>query len=77
MGAIQHLSEIMQVLDEQKREELIDLFLALQKDQKKWRVRESIACQLSTLASIYDIGIVFSYIVPIAFKLCADQSKVE
>lgn len=39
LGAIQHLSEIIQILDEQKREELIDLFLILQKDQKKWRVR--------------------------------------
>lgn len=72
LGAIQHLSEIIQILDEQKREELIDIFLALQKDQKKWRIREAIAQQLTTLSSIYSINTVFVYIVPIAFKFCTD-----
>lgn len=72
LGAIQHLSEIIRILDEQKREELIDLFLILQKDQKKWRIRESIAQQLTTLSEIYPIEIVFTYIVPIAFKFCTD-----
>jgi serine/threonine-protein phosphatase 4 regulatory subunit 1 len=76
LGAIQHLSEIIQILDEQKREELIDLFLILQKDQKKWRIRESISHQLTTLSSIYPIDIVFTYIVPIAFKFCTDTVSI-
>ncbi len=66
----------MKILDEHKRIELIDIFLFLQKDQKKWRVRESIAQQLTTLSTIYDLGTVFTYIIPMAFKLCTDSVSI-
>lgn len=48
----------------------------LQKDQKKWRIRESIALQLTTLSRIYPIEMVFTYIVPMAFKFCNDTVSI-
>lgn len=45
----------------------------LQKDPKKWRVRHSIAHQLTSLSKIYDTEIVFKYIFPISLKLCNDN----
>jgi serine/threonine-protein phosphatase 4 regulatory subunit 1 len=44
----------------------------LQRDPRKWRIRQSIASQLGQLAHIYSSDVVFQYIVPIAFKLCSD-----
>lgn len=52
------------------------MFLTLQKDPKKWRIRESIAQQLTKLSEIYSIDIVFTYIVPIAFKFCTDTVSI-
>ena len=43
----------MRLFDTVTRENLIDVFLVLQKDPKKWRVRYSIAHQLKDLAMIY------------------------
>ena len=51
---------------------MIDVFLVLQKDPKKWRIRHSIAHQLAKLSKIYDPEINFKYIIPIALKLCND-----
>lgn len=42
-GAISHLAEFMKIFDSQKRENFLDVFLILQKDPKKWRIRELIA----------------------------------
>lgn len=46
LGVIKHMSAIMRVLSETKRESLIGVFEEFQKDQKKWRIRESIGKQL-------------------------------
>ena len=37
--AIRHLSDILRVIDQERREQLVDIFMVLQKDQKKWRIR--------------------------------------
>lgn len=42
-GAIENLANFIQVFDTEKRENLLDVFLILQKDPKKWRIRELIA----------------------------------
>jgi len=42
-GAIQNLALFLKVFNPEKRENMIDIFLELQKDQKKWRIRELIA----------------------------------
>ncbi len=49
------------------------MFLVLQKDPKKWRVRYSIAHQLHDLSKIYETETVFKYIFPISLKLCNDN----
>lgn len=51
---------------------MIDVFLVLQKDPKKWRVRHSISQQLKELSAIYDPETIFKYILPISLKLCND-----
>lgn len=47
--------------------------MLLQNDHKKWRIRECIAEQISILSEIYSHQTVFSYIIPMAFKLCSDD----
>lgn len=49
------------------------MFLVLQKDPKKWRIRYQIANQLNTLSKIYETETVFKYIFPISLKLCNDN----
>jgi serine/threonine-protein phosphatase 4 regulatory subunit 1 len=39
LTAISHLSEFVELFEKTTRENLIDVFLVLQKDPKKWRVR--------------------------------------
>lgn len=71
-GAIQNLALFLKVFKPEKRENMIDIFLELQKDQKKWRIRELIARQIDKLTMIFSQEITFRYIAPISFKLCND-----
>jgi serine/threonine-protein phosphatase 4 regulatory subunit 1 len=73
LDAINHLSDFVKLFDTVTRENLIDVFLVLQKDPKKWRVRYSIAHQLHDLSKIYETETVFKYIFPISLKLCNDN----
>jgi serine/threonine-protein phosphatase 4 regulatory subunit 1 len=50
--------------------------MILQKDQKKWRIRECIAGQLTSLSEIYSLQTVFSYLIPITFKFCSDPVSI-
>lgn len=52
------------------------MFLQLQKDPKKWRIRELIARQIDRLAKIYSPETVFRIIAPISFKLCNDPVSI-
>ena len=70
--AIRNLARFVEQFEKQTRENLIDVFLVLQKDPKKWRVRHSISRQLKELSSIYDPETIFKYIFPISLKLCND-----
>jgi serine/threonine-protein phosphatase 4 regulatory subunit 1 len=72
LGVIKHMSSIMKVLSEQKRESLIGVFEEFQKDQKKWRIRESIGKQLGQILEIYKPQLIFEYVVPILLKFCSD-----
>ncbi len=54
LNAIDHLSDFVKLFDTTTRQNLIDVFLVLQKDPKKWRVRYSIAHQLQDLSTIYE-----------------------
>lgn len=62
----------MTVLSEEKRETLIGVFEEFQKDQKKWRIRESIGRQLGQILQIYKPQLIFEYVVPILLKFCSD-----
>ena len=73
LTAISHLSEFVELFEKSTRENLIDVFLVLQKDPKKWRIRLQIASQLNTLSKIYETETVFKYIFPISLKLCNDS----
>lgn len=72
LGVIKHMSSIMKVLSESKRESLIGVFEEFQKDQKKWRIRESIGRQLGEILEIYKPQLIFEYVVPILLKFCSD-----
>jgi serine/threonine-protein phosphatase 4 regulatory subunit 1 len=75
-GVIKNLALFMKVFNPEKRENMVDMFLELQKDQKKWRVRELIARQIDKLADIYSTETVFKIIAPISFKLCGDNVAI-
>lgn len=70
--AIKNLAKFVEQFEKQTRENLIDVFLVLQKDPKKWRVRYSISRQLKELSHIYEPETIFKYIFPISLKLCND-----
>lgn len=55
---------------------MIEIFLQLQKDQRKWRIRELIAVQLDKLATLFSKDIVYQIITPICFKLCTDTFAI-
>lgn len=71
--AIRNLSKFVAQFEAQTKENLIDVFLVLQKDPKKWRVRYLISNQLKYLSEIYDADTNFKYLFPISLKLCNDQ----
>lgn len=71
-GAIKHLTSFLEVFNSQKKEDLIDVFLNIQKEQHKWRIRSLIAKQIEKLVSNYSKETVFRIISPISFKLCND-----
>eukprot|EP01016_Furgasonia_blochmanni_P039261 TRINITY_DN4857_c0_g1_i7.p1 TRINITY_DN4857_c0_g1~~TRINITY_DN4857_c0_g1_i7.p1 ORF type:complete len:419 (-),score=52.76 TRINITY_DN4857_c0_g1_i7:93-1310(-) len=71
-GAIRNLASFLKVFDEERREHYVELFVQLQKDQKKWRIRELIAKQIKTLSEIFSKETTFRMIVPISIKLCND-----
>lgn len=73
-GAIKHLSEFLEIFTDDKRDNLVDIFLNLQKDHpNQWRVRELIADQIGNLAKVYRPETLFKIIAPISFKLCNDN----
>ena len=76
LGVIKHMSSIMKTLSENKRETLIGVFEEFQKDQKKWRIRESIGKQLGEILEIYKPQLIFEYVVPILLKFCSDSVSI-
>ncbi|CAD8099334.1 unnamed protein product [Paramecium sonneborni] len=72
-GAVENLALFFDAIEESKRTSLIDILLIIQKDQKKWRIRELIAKQISHLARVFDVETVFSIILPVSIKLCNDN----
>ncbi|CAD8098728.1 unnamed protein product [Paramecium sonneborni] len=72
-GAVENLGLFFDAIEESKRASLIDILLIIQKDQKKWRIRELIAKQISHLARVFDVETVFSIILPVSTKLCNDN----
>jgi len=53
LGSISHLTEFVEIFNSEIRENLIDVFLVLQRDPRKWRIRQSIASQIGRLSRIY------------------------
>ncbi|CAD8065192.1 unnamed protein product [Paramecium sonneborni] len=73
MGCVKNLSQFLKIFSDEKKEAFLEIFFFIQKDQKKWRIRESIANQLDEMALIFPADIIFKMIMPIAFKLCTDN----
>jgi serine/threonine-protein phosphatase 4 regulatory subunit 1 len=75
-GMIQNLWKFIRVFEQERRENLLDVFVLLQRDQKKWRIRELIARQITSLAKEFSADIVFRIILPISLKLCNDVVSI-
>ncbi|CAD8147535.1 unnamed protein product [Paramecium octaurelia] len=73
MGCVKNLSQFLKIFSDEKKEGFLEIFFFIQKDKKKWRIRESIANQLDEMAHIFPADIIFKMIMPIAFKLCTDN----
>ncbi len=76
LGVIENIASFISVLQPERRESMIEVFLQLQKDQRKWRIRELIASQLDKLATLFSKDIVYQIITPIGFKLCTDAVSI-
>ncbi|KAM3146855.1 hypothetical protein pb186bvf_001009 [Paramecium bursaria] len=75
-AATKNLWQFIKVFKEESRENLIDVFVIIQKDQKKWRIRQLIANQLQQIVQLYQTDTIFQIIVPITLKLCNDIVSV-
>lgn len=64
------------MFESRKRDNFVDVFLILQKDPKKWRIRELLAKQIDQLAKMFNAETMFFYIMPISFKLCNDTVAI-
>lgn len=73
MVCVKNLSQFLKIFSDEKKESLMEIFFFVQKDQKKWRIRESIANQIDEMAHIFNPDTIFKIILPIAFKLCTDN----
>ncbi|CAK91467.1 unnamed protein product (macronuclear) [Paramecium tetraurelia] len=73
MGCVKNLSQFLKIFSDEKKEAFLEIFFFIQRDLKKWRIRESIANQLDEMALIFPAEIIFRMILPIAFKLCTDN----
>ncbi|CAD8051234.1 unnamed protein product [Paramecium sonneborni] len=71
-AAAKNLWEFIKIFDEEKRDNLLDVVLIIQRDQKKWRIRHLIAKQIKHLVPLYSVDNIFQIIVPITLKLCND-----
>lgn len=70
--ALGNFSRFASIFSNEMRENLIDVFMVLQKNPKKWRIRYEIAKQLSILSQNYEAETLFRYILPISLKLAND-----
>merc|ERR1712137_549382 len=73
VGVIRHLAEFLAVLSPETRKEYIGPIRDIQLHGVNWRFRKLLAKQLGKLASLYDITVVTSTIIPMAVQLCEDQ----
>ena len=63
-------------MDAERREELADIYSQLQQGNRKWRIRQIIANQISTLAKLFMEDTIIRIIIPISFQLCKDEVAI-
>jgi hypothetical protein len=76
LAVVSIFADFVAVFEEPTRETLIDFFLVLQKEPKRWRIRYQIAKQLGVLSGLYGSDTNFQYIFPINLKLCNDTHSL-
>jgi hypothetical protein len=71
--ALKNLASFLEMLDQDKREDLADIYSQLQQGNRKWRIREIIASQISILSRLFLEETIVKIIIPISFQLCKDD----
>jgi hypothetical protein len=61
------------MLDQDKREELADIYSQIQQGNRKWRIRQIIAGQIGLLSKLFLEETIVKIIIPISFQLCKDD----
>lgn len=61
------------MLDQDKREELADIYSQIQQGNRKWRIRQIIASQIGLLSRLFLEETIVKIIIPISFQLCKDE----
>ena len=61
------------MLDQDKREDLADIYSQIQQGNRKWRIRQIIASQISVLSRLFLEETIVKIIIPISFQLCKDD----
>lgn len=76
MKAIQELSKILKITTPITRRFFADYYICIQDNIIKWRIRASICEQLNELIEIFEPADILSFIVPMFFTLCRDQTAL-
>ena len=71
--ALKNLASFIEMLDQDKREDLADIYSQLQQGNRKWRIRQIIASQISVLSRLFLEETIVKIIIPISFQLCKDD----
>eukprot|EP00743_Colponemidia_sp_Colp-15_P002536 GILK01002749.1.p1 GENE.GILK01002749.1~~GILK01002749.1.p1 ORF type:complete len:764 (-),score=122.74 GILK01002749.1:190-2481(-) len=72
MGAVQHLAELLEIVQPSKREAYLPIFNEIQSDQENWRLRSYLSRQLRGFARLFSPAATYSVITPLTMKLCRD-----
>lgn len=67
------MANFLEMLDQDKREELADIYSQLQQGNRNWRIKQIIAGQIDILSRLFLEDSIIKIIIPISFQLCKDE----
>src|SRR5690606_2000807 len=73
VGAVKHIAQFLECLDQDTRVRCIEIIYDLQKDADSWRIRKLLARQIGHLSRLFELTEVSSILIPLALQLVKDE----